>query len=79
MAGWGNENFDMGAAGGWGDVSFAGGESQTTDWNTEKIAIPATVKDLSRLAVSDEKLTLGKTSFTTVNALNFSMVFSRFS
>uniref|UniRef100_A0A0M3IGQ4 RPA_C domain-containing protein n=1 Tax=Ascaris lumbricoides TaxID=6252 RepID=A0A0M3IGQ4_ASCLU len=69
MAGWGNENFDMGAAGGWGDVSFAGGESQTTDWNTEKIAIPATVKDLSRLAVSDEKLTLGKTSFTTIRVV----------
>ncbi|VDM29346.1 unnamed protein product [Toxocara canis] len=69
MAGWGNDSFDAGAAGGWGDASFAGGESQTTDWNTEKIPIPATVKDLSRLAVTDEKLTLGKSSFTTIRVI----------
>ncbi|EFO19727.1 hypothetical protein LOAG_08766 [Loa loa] len=56
-SGWGEESYDAGIAGGWGEASFVEADEFKESQHTEKVPFPATVKDLSRLAKNDEKIT----------------------
>lgn len=67
MTGWGDESYDAAAAGGWNDTSFGASDQGAGQFRTDKIPFPATVKDLSTLATSEEKLVVGKSVFTTVS------------
>lgn len=68
--GWGEESYDSGGAGGWGEASFLEAEEDRGVQRTEKIPFPASVKDLSLLPSSEEKITSGKYTFTTVRILS---------
>ncbi|VDN27093.1 unnamed protein product [Gongylonema pulchrum] len=63
--GWREESYDEGTAGGWGEASFVDGdEGRISGERSEKFPFPTSVKDLSRLPSSAEKITVGKFSFT---------------
>lgn len=66
-SGWGEESYNAGNAGGWGEASFVEADEFKESQHTEKVPYPATVKDLSQLANNEEKMTAGKYSFNTVS------------
>uniref|UniRef100_A0A0N5AUF3 RPA_C domain-containing protein n=1 Tax=Syphacia muris TaxID=451379 RepID=A0A0N5AUF3_9BILA len=68
MAVWGNDSFDVGAAGGWGDVSYSATEAPSeASKSVDKVVVPVSVEDLNRnVNQNEEKLTFNKTSFSTV-------------
>ncbi|KAM3718724.1 Replication protein Asubunit-A [Dirofilaria immitis] len=68
-SGWGEESYDAGIAGGWGEASFVGADEFKESQHTEKIPFPATVKDLSQLANNEEKMTSGKYTFSTIRVV----------
>uniref|UniRef100_A0A915PX56 Replication protein A C-terminal domain-containing protein n=1 Tax=Setaria digitata TaxID=48799 RepID=A0A915PX56_9BILA len=68
-SGWGEESYDAGVAGGWGEASFVEADEFKESQHTEKVPFPSTVKDLSRLASSEEKMTAGKYTFSTIRVI----------
>lgn len=71
MAVWGNDSFDVGAAGGWGDVSYSATEAPSeASKSVDKVVVPVSVEDLNRnVNQNEEKLTFNKTSFSTVSLI----------
>ncbi|CAG9539505.1 unnamed protein product [Cercopithifilaria johnstoni] len=66
---WAEESYDAGIAGGWGEASFVEADEFKESLHTEKVPFPATVKDLSRLANDEEKMTVGKYAFSTIRVV----------
>ncbi|EJW85570.1 hypothetical protein WUBG_03519 [Wuchereria bancrofti] len=67
--GWGEESYDAGVAGGWGEASFVEADEYKESQLTTKVPFPATIKDLSQLASSEEKITTGKYTFNTIRVV----------
>ncbi|MFH4973367.1 hypothetical protein AB6A40_000076 [Gnathostoma spinigerum] len=66
-----DRSFQMDSAGGWGEVSFAASQNVDTDSSrsSDKVPLPVSVASLAALNVSEEKITLGKYSFSTVQVI----------
>ncbi|VDK82524.1 unnamed protein product [Litomosoides sigmodontis] len=67
--GWAEESYDAGIAGGWGEASFVEADGFKENQQTEKVPFPATIKDLSQLANNEEKMTVGKYTFSTIRVV----------
>ncbi|VDO47267.1 unnamed protein product [Brugia timori] len=67
--GWGEESYDAGIAGGWGEASFVEADEYKECQHTTKVPFPATIKDLSQLASNEEKITTGKYTFSTIRVV----------
>ncbi|VDN91798.1 unnamed protein product [Brugia pahangi] len=67
--GWGEESYDAGIAGGWGEASFVEADEYKECQHTAKVPFPTTIKDLSQLASNEEKITTGKYTFSTVRVV----------